>query len=159
MCPVYSKVEVIVAFDNNGGIGFNNIIPWKCRDDMKHFKEVTSGHVVIMGRKTWSSLPDKFKDLVYFGANMYIAVFKQLEYAMIDISYSDGGLSITIDRVGKLGAAIQNMEKMWLRRIQNMKYCQLLNSGGKGLGTPRYASNLSRFIGMLGNGAYGWNIP
>lgn len=39
-----------------GIIGVNGEIPWRVPGDMKHFKETTSGHIVIMGRKTWESL-------------------------------------------------------------------------------------------------------
>jgi thymidylate synthase len=46
----------IVAVDLNKGIGKNNTIPWKCSADMKHFKNLTTGHVVIMGRKTFESM-------------------------------------------------------------------------------------------------------
>jgi dihydrofolate reductase / thymidylate synthase len=55
-------INMIVAMDENRGIGFENNIPWNLKTDMKHFKQVTlntvSGlqPVVIMGRKTWESL-------------------------------------------------------------------------------------------------------
>ena len=107
---------------------------------------------------TVDSFPKNRQSLLFFGANLYISFFKQLEYAMIDISYSDGGLTITIDRVGKLNTAIANMERNWLRMLENAKKCMLISQGGKGLATPRYQSNLSRFIGMFGDGAYGWGV-
>ena len=50
---------VIVAADENGIIGNNNEIPWKLPEDQKLFKQITTGHNVIMGRKTWQSLPKK----------------------------------------------------------------------------------------------------
>lgn len=46
----------IAACDEFGGIGKNNSIPWKHTEDMKFFKRITSGHVVIMGRKTFDSI-------------------------------------------------------------------------------------------------------
>ena len=42
----------------NRAIGINNDLPWKLPDDLKRFKELTTGHVVIMGRKTFESLPN-----------------------------------------------------------------------------------------------------
>jgi len=54
------SVIAIVAFDENRGIGFKGDLPWKpISEDFKHFKEVTTGHPVIMGRATWDSLPKK----------------------------------------------------------------------------------------------------
>jgi len=50
---------LIAAVEKNGGIGFNNKIPWKLSLDMKFFKEKTINSMVIMGRKTWESLPIK----------------------------------------------------------------------------------------------------
>ena len=50
---------IVVAADENGVIGNDSKIPWKLPDDMRFFKETTTGHSIIMGRKTWDSLPKK----------------------------------------------------------------------------------------------------
>ena len=47
----------------NGVIGRDNAIPWRLPEDLAHFKALTLGHPVIMGRKTWDSLPPKFRPL------------------------------------------------------------------------------------------------
>ena len=44
-------------------IGDNGKIPWRLSEDQKRFKELTSGHTVLMGRKTFDSLPQRFKPL------------------------------------------------------------------------------------------------
>lgn len=49
-------VSMIVAVDLNWAIGKDNTLPFNVPEDMKHFKQTTSGHAVIMGRKTWESL-------------------------------------------------------------------------------------------------------
>lgn len=49
----------IVAMDRNRAIGKNNSIPWHIKEDYKFFKETTLGYPVIMGRKTWESLPKR----------------------------------------------------------------------------------------------------
>lgn len=49
-------ISAIAAIDKNRGIGKNGSIPWKIPEDMTHFKQVTTGHVVIMGRKTYESI-------------------------------------------------------------------------------------------------------
>jgi len=48
---------MIVACDRNGAIGKDGDLPWKQPTDLQHFKQVTMGSNLIMGRKTWDSLP------------------------------------------------------------------------------------------------------
>ena len=50
-------ISAIVAVDNNWGIGFNNDLLEHIPEDLKMFKQLTLGHTVVMGRKTWNSLP------------------------------------------------------------------------------------------------------
>lgn len=49
-------LSIIVAMARNRTIGFNNTLPWRIPADMKHFKSLTMGHHVIMGRKTYDSI-------------------------------------------------------------------------------------------------------
>ena len=57
------KLNMILARAANGVIGRNNTLPWHLPEDMAHFKRTTMGCPVIMGRKTWESLPPKFRPL------------------------------------------------------------------------------------------------
>jgi len=56
-------ISLIAAMSKNRVIGKNNDLPWRLPDDMKYFQNTTNGHVVIMGRKNFDSLPAKFKPL------------------------------------------------------------------------------------------------
>ena len=56
-------ISIIVACDANRGIGRNGTIPWHFPSDLQWFKEVTRDNVVIMGRKTYESLPEKVRPL------------------------------------------------------------------------------------------------
>ncbi|MBP8897558.1 MAG: dihydrofolate reductase [Sulfuritalea sp.] len=56
-------LTVIAAVARNGVIGKDNRLPWHLPADLKHFKALTTGHTVIMGRKTWESLPERFRPL------------------------------------------------------------------------------------------------
>jgi dihydrofolate reductase len=56
-------VNIIYAQAENGIIGRNNRMPWHIKEDLKHFYELTKGHVVIMGINTWNSLPGKTRPL------------------------------------------------------------------------------------------------
>lgn len=57
------KLHLIFARARNGVIGANNTLPWHLPEDLAHFKRTTLGCPVIMGRKTWDSLPPKFRPL------------------------------------------------------------------------------------------------
>lgn len=53
---MHSKLSLIVAVDRNSGIGINNTLPWRLPEDLAFFKRVTSGHAIIMGRKTFDAI-------------------------------------------------------------------------------------------------------
>jgi len=50
------SIAIIVAMARNRTIGINNSLPWRCPADLKHFKALTMGHHMIMGRKTFESI-------------------------------------------------------------------------------------------------------
>ena len=54
--PQTPRVYLVAAVASNGIIGANGALPWRLPEDLQHFKRVTMGHPVIMGRKTWESL-------------------------------------------------------------------------------------------------------
>ncbi|MCB4366070.1 dihydrofolate reductase [Hydrogenophaga taeniospiralis] len=58
-----TRLHLIFARAANGVIGKDNALPWHLPEDMAHFKRTTLGCPVIMGRKTWDSLPPKFRPL------------------------------------------------------------------------------------------------
>lgn len=57
------KKIIIAAMDEGKAIGKNGEIPWHYPEDLKHFKEKTTGYSVLMGRKTYESLPEDFRPL------------------------------------------------------------------------------------------------
>lgn len=56
-------IGLIWAQAANGVIGRGNEIPWHVPEDMAHFREITAGSTVLMGRRTWQSLPARFRPL------------------------------------------------------------------------------------------------
>ena len=52
-------ISAIVAVDENWGIGYNGDLLEHIPEDLKYFKQLTSGNTIVMGRKTWDSLPKK----------------------------------------------------------------------------------------------------
>ena len=100
------EIHLIWAQDTNGGIGKDGKLPWHVSEDLKNFKKITSQHPVIMGRKTWDSLPIKplpnrrniilsnsiFEDLeVYNDVRLCI---KELKQSNIEKVFVIGGTSI-----------------------------------------------------------------
>jgi dihydrofolate reductase len=57
------RLNLIYARAANGVIGKDNAMPWHLPEDLAHFRRYTQGCPVIMGRKTWESLPQKFRPL------------------------------------------------------------------------------------------------
>ena len=53
------EIHLIWAQENNGGIGKNGQLPWYNPEDLKNFKKLTLNSTIVMGRKTWESLPFK----------------------------------------------------------------------------------------------------
>ena len=74
-------LNLIFARARNGVIGHNNTLPWHLPEDLAHFKATTLGQPVIMGRKTWDSLPVKFRPLP---GRMNMVVTRQTDW------HSDG---------------------------------------------------------------------
>ncbi|HEY5470981.1 MAG TPA: dihydrofolate reductase [Bacteroidales bacterium] len=52
-------ISIIVAVSEDGGIGKDNELLWHISEDLKRFRRLTTGHTVVMGKKTWESLPRK----------------------------------------------------------------------------------------------------
>jgi dihydrofolate reductase len=57
------KIGLIWAQARGGVIGRGGVMPWHLPEDLAHFKRVTLNHPVIMGRKTWDSIPPRFRPL------------------------------------------------------------------------------------------------
>jgi dihydrofolate reductase len=56
-------IGLVWAQAANGVIGRDGALPWHLPEDLAHFRELTRGHTVIMGRRTWDSLPPRFRPL------------------------------------------------------------------------------------------------
>ena len=93
-------ITLVLAMAENGVIGNKGTIPWRIADDMKRFKALTLGKPVIMGRKTWDSLPRK--PLV---DRLNIVVTRQADWS------ADGAVTASSldDALGKTGNAADVM--------------------------------------------------
>jgi len=71
------EIALIYARAANGVIGKDGVMPWHLPEDLAHFKQLTQGHPVIMGRKTWDSLPPRFRPLP---GRVNIVVTRQVDW-------------------------------------------------------------------------------
>ncbi len=84
-----SVISHVVAMSNNNVIGVNNKLPWQLKDDLEHFKEYTTGKIIIMGRKTFESIgrPLPNRQNFVISSNLReidgISIFQNLEKAII----------------------------------------------------------------------------
>ncbi len=72
-----SEIVIIVAVAKNRVIGKDNTLIWHIPEDMAHFRTLTAGQTVIMGRKTWESLPPRFRPLP---GRRNIVISRQADY-------------------------------------------------------------------------------
>lgn len=85
------KLKAIIAVNKKGYIGLNGGLPWRCSEDLKHFKELTMGGLCLVGHNTFKTLPPlKGRSLIAVGKNQY-ALNVALE---LDIDWVIGGKSI-----------------------------------------------------------------
>lgn len=102
------KVSIIAAIGTNNEIGLNNKLLWSSKSDLEHFKQLTLGKPIIMGRKTFESLPGilpgrpnlvvSTSDIATRGAMQFGALRFALEYSRLHLKYEEvfiiGGASI-----------------------------------------------------------------
>ena len=91
---------LIAALARNRVIGADGRLPWHLPEDMAHFRRVTAGAVVIMGRKTWDSLPPKFRPLP---GRRNIVVTRNAGWQAAGAE-AVGSLAAAVEAVGQTGA-------------------------------------------------------
>ncbi len=82
------KVAIVVAIGKNNEIGRNNQLLWHLGEDMEFFKQTTRGHYVIMGRKSFESIPPKFRPL----PNRVNVILSRNEDYMVEECYTCASL-------------------------------------------------------------------
>lgn len=89
------SISLIAAFSQNHCIGKNNKLPWNIPEDLAHFKAITKGNVVIMGRKTWESLPNIFRPLP---DRKNVVISRQLDYKVPQNVECFSSLSLALEK-------------------------------------------------------------
>lgn len=98
-------VTIVAAIDSKRGLGKNNDLLFKFPADMKRVRELTMGHPVIMGRRTYDSIPENLRPLK---GRTNIVVTRDLDYETHDNPTSGVGQAIIVH---SLGEAIQQAKK------------------------------------------------
>jgi len=93
-------VRLIWAQAANGVVGYDNELPWRIPEDLARFRELTMGGTVVMGRRTWESLPARFRPLP---GRRNVVVTR-------DPSYDAPGADV----VGSLDAALAMADDVWV---------------------------------------------
>jgi len=106
------RVTLVVARARNGVIGANGGLPWHLPEDLKHFRALTTGHSIVMGRRTWESigraLPGRRSIVVSHDAQQHFAGAERassLDEAIEIAARAGGDPSIATDEVFVIGGA------------------------------------------------------
>ncbi len=108
---------------------------------------------------TTETVPDNLLPILYFGISLFAELFMQCRLSLEEFQYNDNGLSVSTNFVANIGASYQNLLETYRHMITNYKKTQIFNVGGKGLGTPRYQSQVGQFLKIALGSAFTWNQP
>ena len=105
------------------------------------------------------NVPARWETILKFGTQLFSLLFMQMTYTLQDFGYSDNGLSITLDRVTKIDQSYRNVLEMYKIMVLNAKKAEMLRVGGKGIGSPRYQSQIGQFLKIALGSSFTWNTP
>ena len=106
---------------------------------------------------TVDGLPTPILPIVRFGASFYAQIFQQMCATLDDFDWTDQGVTVRIDQTAKINTSLPNITKTYERMIQNFKKTQIFAVGGRGLGTPRFQSQLGQFLKISLGSSFLWN--
>jgi hypothetical protein len=107
---------------------------------------------------TFNNIPRDWQELVLQGVTREILLFMQAKYSLIDISYSDSGFSINVDRGAKLNVLADKILSEYRQNCTNAKNATMIQNVVV-MGYPRFQGPDARMSMMLGDSAWGWNMP
>lgn len=115
------EIHIIVALDPDHVIGRDNDLPWRLPDDLRHFKRITAGHPVIMGRRTYESigrpLPNRCNRVLTRQTDWQpvgVEVVADLEAALAGL---DAGPAFVIGGAGLFAEALPRTRVLHLTRV------------------------------------------
>lgn len=108
---------------------------------------------------TVADMPPQWEPMVKYGTQVFSMMFLQAQYSLQDFDWNDNGLSIRLDRVQKLEAGMKNILEFYKQMVLNAKKAEVLRVAGKGIGTPKYQSQIGQFLKISLGGSFTWNSP
>lgn len=133
------RISIIVAMDEKRGIGKAGQLPWHIAEDLKNFKKITTGHPVIMGRKTFESidrvLPNRTNIIItkdkdfsphkfYSSENCDVLIANSLEEAIEKAQAKEGGNEVFVIGGGQVyEQAIAKADKLYLTQVDGDFNC------------------------------------
>lgn len=117
------KLSIIAAIGRNNELGFNNSLLWKLSDDLKLFKQLTMGHCIIMGRKTFESigraLPGRINIVVTTGKINVEGIFVAIDLNhAVELARESGDDQAFIIGGGQIyGYAIDLADKLYITHV------------------------------------------
>lgn len=134
-----------------------------CGDErINAFLEMVLGDINLWLPVTDYSLedcPHRWEPILKWGTQMFSLLFMQATYTLQDFGWSDGGLSISLDRVPKIDQSYKNVLELYKTMVLNAKKAEMLRVSGKGLGSPRYQSQLGQFLKICMGASFSWGSP
>jgi dihydrofolate reductase len=123
-----TRLAIIVAVAENGVIGKDNTLPWKLSEDMQHFKRITMGKPVVMGRKTYESigkpLPGRANIVISRNPQFHAAgveVARSVDEALVvagEIAVRDGAEEVMVIGGAEIyAAAIPVADKLYITEV------------------------------------------
>ena len=98
---------------------------------------------------TTDSMPSTWDNLICFGAQVYLNLFLVAKYSVEDLSYSDNGLSLNIDRTSKIMPVYLQSLAQYEKMKLNLKKAIAISTGAKALGTFQFTSVISNFLASI----------
>ena len=113
------KTIAVVATDMNGVIAKNGSIPWRCPEDLKNFQKLTENSLLLCGRTTFETLPNKMIDSFSSTGRMLIVFTKNPKalYEKYPELKENLNISVTDSGVGSLLSSLKNFAFMWERLV------------------------------------------
>ena len=114
-------LKIVVAMDRGCAIGRDNDLPWHLPDDLKHFKALTSGHTVIMGRRTYESigrpLPNR-RNIVLTRSRRLSADGCEICHSFTDLlSWEGSGEAFVIGGAAIYRSALPHAQQLWITHV------------------------------------------
>lgn len=117
-------MKLIVATEQNGGIGHLGKIPWKCKEDQQFFKLITTGNRVFMGRNTYESLPGPLVDRSNWVITSQTTLRKGFYKADKQMMYEmNEGFIIGGQQLYEEALRINAVDEIYLSRIDEYHEC------------------------------------